>query len=225
MFFGPLTFIFILFFFFYILFFFFMVQINLVALAFSKIGIPSGYVFTALFFSLVGSFVNIPVKKIPQESMTEDTRVSFFGFRYVVPRFQRKETVLAVNVGGAVIPTILSIYLIAKTGLWLQSVIATAIMSVITYKFARPIRGVGIALPAFLPPIFAALISVIVAYSYAPVIAYICGTLGTLIGADIINLNKIGDLGAPVASIGGAGTFDGIFLNGVIAVLLAMLLT
>jgi uncharacterized membrane protein len=28
-------------------------------------------------------------------------------------------------------------------------------------------------------------------------------------------------LGAPVASIGGAGTFDGIFLTGILAVLLA----
>ena len=32
-------------------------------------------------------------------------------------------------------------------------------------------------------------------------------------------------LGAPVASIGGAGTFDGIFLTGILSVLLASLLT
>ncbi len=30
-----------------------------------------------------------------------------------------------------------------------------------------------------------------------------------------------GGLGAPVASIGGTGTFDGIFLTGILAVLLA----
>jgi uncharacterized membrane protein len=45
--------------------------------------------------------------------------------------------------------------------------------------------------------------------------------MGTLIGADLLNLAKIGTLGAPVASIGGAGTFDGIFLTGILAVLLA----
>ena len=54
----------------------------------------------------------------------------------------------------------------------------------------------------------------------APVVAYVAGTLGTLIGADILNLRKIHGLGAPVASIGGAGTFDGIFLAGIIAVML-----
>ena len=45
--------------------------------------------------------------------------------------------------------------------------------------------------------------------------------MGTLIGADLLNLDKISGLGAPVASIGGAGTFDGIFLIGIMAVLLA----
>jgi uncharacterized membrane protein len=87
------------------------------------------------------------------------------------------------------------------------------------------VRGLGIALPPFLPPILAAVASVIIAYEYAPVVAYISGTLGTLVGADLLNLKQIGKLGAPVASIGGAGTFDGIFLNGIFAVLLAALLS
>ncbi|HDZ23942.1 MAG TPA: DUF1614 domain-containing protein [Desulfobacteraceae bacterium] len=225
MFFGPLAFIFILLFFFYIVFFFFMVQINLIALAFTKIGIPSEYVFTALFFSLVGSFINIPIKKIPQHTMTDETMVRFFGSRYRIPNWQKMETVLAVNVGGAVIPVLISIYLLFKTGLWGRAAIATAIITMVTYRFAKPIKGVGIALPAFLPPVLAALISVFVAYHGAPVVAYISGTIGTLIGADILNLRKIGNLGAPLVSIGGAGTFDGIFLNGIIAVLLAVFLS
>ena len=52
-------------------------------------------------------------------------------------------------------------------------------------------------------------------------VAYVSGTLGTLIGADLLNLSRIQGLGAPVVSIGGAGTFDGIFLTGIVAVLLA----
>ena len=50
-----------------------------------------------------------------------------------------------------------------------------------------------------------------------------CGSLGTLIGADLLNLGKVAGLGAPIASIGGAGKFDGIFLSGLIGVLLASL--
>lgn len=224
MFFNPLTFLFIILFFFFIVFFFIMVQINIIALAFTSIGIPPEYVFSALFFTLVGSFINIPVKRIPQESMFADSRVDFFGFRYVIPVWKKKETILAVNVGGAVIPVLISIYLLFKTGIWARAGIATAMMALFTYKLARPVRGVGIAMPAFLPPLAAALIAVIIGSGYVPVVAYISGTVGTLIGADLLNLEKIKDLGAPVASIGGAGTFDGIFLNGVLAVLLAALL-
>ena len=47
----------------------------------------------------------------------------------------------------------------------------------------------------------------------------------SFVGADILNLKKIGNQGVPVASIGGAGTFDGIFLNGIFAVLLAAVLS
>ncbi len=54
-------------------------------------------------------------------------------------------------------------------------------------------------------------------------LAYISGSLGTLIGADLLNLDKLQGLGAPIASIGGAGTFDGIFLTGIVAVLVASL--
>jgi len=50
--------------------------------------------------------------------------------------------------------------------------------------------------------------------------AYTSGVFGTLFGADILNLHKISTIGARIASIGGAGTFDGIFLSGIISVLL-----
>ena len=96
-------------------------------------------------------------------------------------------------------------------------------MTMATYRMARPVKGLGIALPGFLPPIMAALIALILDYRSAPAIAYVAGTLGTLIGADMLHLKKISGLGAPVASIGGAGTFDGIFLNGILAVLLSAL--
>ena len=225
MFFNPLTFLFMVIFFFIVLFFFIMIQVNVIALAFAKIGIPGHYIFTALFAILLGSFLNIPVKRIPQDSLVEERWVGFFGFRHAIPVRRKKETVLAVNLGGAVIPCLLSVYLLFKTGLWVQGLAGTAIMTLVTFRLARPIKGVGIALPAFIPPILAALLAVIIAYDQAPALAYISGTLGSLIGADILNLPKIRNLGAPVASIGGAGTFDGVFLTGIMAVLLSVILT
>jgi hypothetical protein len=68
-----------------------------------------------------------------------------------------------------------------------------------------------------------AIVAVILSREDSAPLAYIAGSLGTLIGADLANLSKVRGLGAPVASIGGAGTFDGIFLTGILAVLLASL--
>lgn len=220
-----MTFVFILLFFFLVLFFFVLVQVNAIVLAFIKIGIPTEKVFATLIALLLGSFINIPIKKIPQEIMVTERRINFFGLSYMVPVWRRKMTVVAVNVGGALIPTLISLYLLIRTGLYLKASLATLFMTLICFKMAKPIRGIGIALPFFVPPALAALFSLFLAYKDAPVIAYISGTLGTLIGADILNLKKIGNLGAPVASIGGAGTFDGIFLTGVLAVLLSVFFT
>ncbi len=208
-----------------IFFIFFLVQTNLIILAFLRIGIPHQYVFAALLVTIFGSFINIPVKKIPQETMTAERRVTFYGFTYRVAVPRRKDTVLAINVGGAIIPTLVSLYLVIKTGLYVKSFIATAFLAAVTFRLATPLPGIGIALPFFAPPLLAAVVSVILSYDYAPIIAYISGTVGTLFGADILNLKKINSLGAPVASIGGAGTFDGIFLNGIIAVILSAILT
>src|SRR6266545_2246474 len=86
---------------------------------------------------------------------------------------------------------------------------------------ARPVKGVGIVLPGLVPPVVAAITALAISEPLAPALAYVAGVLGTLVGADLLNLPRIRKLGAPVASIGGAGTFDGIFLSGLLAVLIA----
>ena len=129
--------------------------------------------------------------------------------------------ILAVNVGGAVIPTLLSIYLLTKNRLWKRGLIAIACVAAICHGLAQPVHGVGIALPIFVPPLVAAVIAAVVSWRNAAPLAYAGGSLGVLIGADLLNLGKLEGLGAPVVSIGGAGTFDGIFVTGLMAVLLA----
>jgi uncharacterized membrane protein len=88
---------------------------------------------------------------------------------------------------------------------------------------ARPVRGVGVVTPVFISPLVAAVSAILLSPAHPVIVAYVAGTLGTLIGADLLNLGKIPALGAPVASIGGAGTFDGVFLTGIIAALIAAL--
>jgi hypothetical protein len=116
---------------------------------------------------------------------------------------------VAVNVGGAVIPTLMSIYLLVKRDLRVKGLVATAIVALVIHWMAEPISGLGIAVPVFMPVLATAIVAVILSRQDSAPLAYIAGSLGTLIGADLTNLDKVRGLGAPVASIGGAGTFDG----------------
>ncbi len=221
MFFNPFTAL--IFFLFLVVFFvlLFFVQVGALTLAFSKIGISPQYMLTLFFLTLVGSAINIPIKRFEEDDLCDDRVIQFYGMRYRLPSPQRPcTTTLAVNVGGAVIPVLISLYILFKCQVPIRALLATTFMSVAVFKLARPIRGVGIGVPVLVPPLLAALIALIISPAKAPPVAYISGTLGTLIGADLMNLKKITGLGAPVASIGGAGTFDGIFLTGIIAVLL-----
>lgn len=220
--FFPVSLPFIVIFLLVLLFLFAFVQVGLIGIAFAKLGIsPFAALFT-LFASLWGSLINIPVRVFEEELVISGEEVTFFGVRYVIPVIKgARVTVLAVNVGGAVIPSVISVYLVFRTGLNIEMIIATAIVAAVVHKLARPIKGVGIGMPALIPPVLAAFTAAVLSPENAPAVAYISGTMGTLIGADLLNIQKIRGLGAPVASIGGAGTFDGIFLTGVLAVLLA----
>ena len=199
-----------------------LIQLRILRYAYMKLGVGPGVALALLFGSLIGSYFNIPVTILPGSTIQSGEVVDFYGMRYVVPYVTSwPGTVLAVNVGGAVIPTLMSTYLVLRYQLWLKAAIAVVVIAVVIHASATPVQGVGIAVPVFAPVVATAILAFILSREYAAPLAYIGGSMGTLVGADLMNLDKIGSLGAPVASIGGAGTFDGIFLTGILAVLLA----
>lgn len=201
-----------------------LIEFRLLKHAYERMGVPQRYVLGVLLLSLLGSAINLPVAELPPEKMVSKRVVEYYGVRYVIPVVEeRAGTVIAVNVGGALIPLILSIYLVTRNRLYWQSLLAVAIVAAIVHLLAHPVRGVGIQVPIFVPPIVAAGAAMVVSWRRAPPLAYVCGSMGTLIGADLLNLDKIQGLGAPVASIGGAGTFDAVFLTGILAVLICPL--
>jgi len=201
-----------------------LLQLHALHYAYTRIGVSARTALLLLLASLIGSYINIPLAELPAQQMMSGREIEFFGMRYVVPVVvQWPGTVLAVNVGGALIPTLLSLYLLIKNELWASGAIATAIVAVVIHMLAQPVPGVGIAVPVFVPLLITAVVALLLSRDHAAPLAYISGSLGTLIGADLLNLDRIQGLGAPVASIGGAGTFDGIFLTGILAVLIASL--
>jgi uncharacterized membrane protein len=203
-----------------------LIELGILEYAYAKIGIGRKHMFALLVLSLLGSYINIPVAELPAREVVSDHQVTFYGMRYIIPFVvDGPRTLIAVNLGGAVLPTILSIYLLIKNRLYLLGLLSVIIVTAVIHYMAYPVRGVGIAVPTFIPPLVTTAVALLLSRKHAAPLAYIAGSLGTLIGADLLNLGKIPGMGAPIASIGGAGTFDGIFVTGIFSVLLASLMT
>jgi len=202
-----------------------LIQVGALRYAYLRLGVSSRVALLLLLASLFGSYLNIPLAELPgQQKLLVGQEIYFFGMRYPVPVVvDWPGTIIALNVGGALIPALMSLYLLARNGLWALGLLATACVSLVCYHLAEPVAGLGIALPIFVPAIATAIVALVLSRQYAAILAYAGGSLGTLIGADLLNLGQMQDLGAPVASIGGAGTFDGIFVTGILAVIIASL--
>ncbi|OGI48608.1 MAG: hypothetical protein A2151_02670 [Candidatus Muproteobacteria bacterium RBG_16_65_34] len=199
------------------------VQLGALTVAFDKLGLSPGSAFLLLFASLLGSAVNLPLFTMRAERPPEaPVPRPFPGLLRFPARAFTGRTNVAVNVGGCLMPLLFSLYLLGHAALpgW-QVIAAIAAVTAISRLISRPIPGLGIGMPIFVAPFSAAAIAMLLNAEASAPLAYIGGTLGVLIGADLLRLDDIRRLGAPFASIGGAGTFDGIFITGIVAVLLA----
>jgi uncharacterized membrane protein len=205
-----------------------------------ELGLPPWTFGGVLFLSLVGSYINIPVTTVEAEVPIYTYReVRFFWVTWRAPQVEMgvRKTVVTLNVGGAIVPMLISGYLVlfsipACSGdvadSYVKLLAVMAVVAFTTHRSSRIVRGLGIATPMLGPPATTALATLLIdlvsPMSCPTQIAYVGGTMGALIGADLMNLGKLPGVGAPMASIGGAGTFDGIYLTGIMSVLLVLLL-
>ena len=191
---------------------------HIVTIGFEKLGISPEITIFLLLVILIGSTINIPLGR--KKVFIKEQRMFFGLFKVRQPEVQG----IAINLGGAVIPILLSFYFLFlswRGGFEMKPVLIATILMIILSKFlARVIPGRGISLPAFIPPIFSAIFAMMLAPNFAAPCAFVAGTLGVLIGADLLNLKRVQKYGGYV-SIGGVGVFDGIFLVGIISALLA----
>ncbi len=197
----------------------FVLKMGILGYAYEKIGIQRHTAFFILVLSLVGSYLNLPVgEMMPEQPMRFHISMDPSGFSRLKPL----GTEIALNFGGAIVPTLISIYLLIKNALYIQAIAGVAFVSAVVHWLAVIEPGQGISVPIFAPPIVSAGVSMILARYQAAPLAYISGSLGTLIGADLLNVVAFVETGPPMIAIGGAGTFDGVFLTGILAVLLAV---
>lgn len=191
---------------------------HIIVVGFESLGISSQTTLLILYSILIGSLINIPLTK-KKLVLVQESR--FFGL-FSKPKIEQQY--LAINLGGGIIPVLLSFYflfIVNSRGFELEPVfIAIALMTIVSKLFSRVVPGKGVVVSAFIPPVFSALFSLVLAPGYAAPCAFISGVLGVLIGADLLNIPKIKNYRGYL-SIGGAGVFDGILLTGLVSALLS----
>ena len=140
------------------------------------------------------------------------------------------QTVIAVNVGGCLIPLLIALYevtFVLGDGYALRSLAVVVVANILVCYFAaRPVPRFGITMPAWISPLVAVAASWLMLSSpdyetvRAPV-AFVGGVMGPLVGADLLHLKDISRISTGMLSIGGAGKYDGIVLSGIMAALFA----
>lgn len=199
------------------------VQIGLINIAFEKLGLSERSAYLLLMCTLAGSFINLPLLTLKADNkvlLKMPMQMLRWPFSLRPPLPGRIS--VSVNVGGALVPVGFSLYLLGNYPMNPTHLIATvAVVAFIANRVSWPIPGIGIGMPTLIAPFAAALMATFIEPQLRAPLAYIGGTLGVLIGADLLRLNDIRKLGVPFASIGGAGAFDGVYVSGLLAVLLA----
>ena len=201
---------------------------SLFSTALVKLHLPPQAALWVILGILAGSGINIPVRRIARTKYVVEDPLALFGIAGWWPQFRRvrRETIIAVNVGGCLIPVGLALYetvhlMIGSRHSLFGLALGILVNTLVCYWMARPIEGIGIAMPGLLPALIAAMTALVLVPDQAAPVAFVAGVLGPLIGADLLHLRDISKLATGIASIGGAGTFDGIVLSGIVAAYLA----
>ncbi|MFM7614163.1 MAG: DUF1614 domain-containing protein [Synechococcales cyanobacterium] len=203
-------------------FIWFALAVDIVEIAVAKLGFSHQIAFFLFLLVIITSTINIPLYRLENtiEVVDEFATLWLREFWGIPLRRLERSTVVALNVGGGLIPVLLALYQISRGNL-LAITLVTTIVSVVGYFAARIVPGIGIQMNPLLAPLTAVISAMIIAPHAGAPVAFAGGILGTVIGADLLHLKDIQFMSEGVLSIGGAGVFDGIALCGLFALLLS----
>jgi uncharacterized membrane protein len=203
-------------------FLWFVVAVDIVEIAVAKLGFSPSIAFILLTLVILGSTINIPLYRTESTVAVADDFIDLWlrEFWGIPLRKVQRSTVVALNVGGGLIPVLLALYQFTQ-GNALAILLVTTIVTVVSYYASRVVPGIGIQMNPLLAPLTAVVSAMLLVPAHAAPVAFAGGILGTLIGADLLHLKDIQAKSSGVLSIGGAGVFDGIALCGLFALLLS----
>lgn len=202
-------------------FIWFAIAVDVVEIAVAKLGFSPNMALLLLLAVLVGGAINIPLyERVSSVSIVTDFTDLWLRRFWGIPlRKIEQKTVVALNVGGGLVPVLLALYQFARVSP-LAILVVTGLVTLVSYFSAHVVPGIGIQMNPLVAPLVAALSAVLLAGPDSPPVAFAGGILGVVIGADLLHLPKIERMTPGVLSIGGAGVFDGIALCGLFALLL-----
>ena len=205
--------------------------LGLAGAAFTRLGFSWIAALAVVFLMLLGSFVNVPLYRIKRDMIRVDNAAMPFAVAgNPVSSSPVWETVISLNLGGALIPAAVSVYLlyraiaVADMTVLQPVAVGIVIVAVIAWMATRSVPGYGLRAPLFIPGLAAVLCGLLLTGGTglsAGVTAFVAGTAGTLLGAGIGQLPRIRDLDIPEVSIGGAGMFGAVFLACILSALIA----
>jgi uncharacterized membrane protein len=205
--------------------------LGLVGAAFTRLGFSWIAALAVVLLMLLGSFVNLPLYRIKRDMVrVGNAELPFAGAGNPFVTSPVWETIISLNLGGAVIPVAVSLYLLyqatAITGMELLLPVAVGILIVagIAWMATRSVPGYGLRAPLFIPGLAALLCGLLLAGGTglsAGVTAFVAGTAGTLLGAGIAQIPRVREMEVPEVSIGGSGMFGAIFLACILSALIA----
>lgn len=221
-------------------FLFVFLPVSMVAEAFSKLGLTPAQGVLMLIAIMVGRMINIPVLTSERLVVVPGPRSVRFSVDEAgrpvrveqEPAGEVRKQVFAVNVGGLVLPFLLSVTFLIRQHMVFQSDgvypwIGFVLVMVAggCYAMAKPDVLTGIRIPLVLPALITFLcVYFFVPEPFRPVAAYVAGTMGAILGGNLIPLLSKrfrNSVGTPMVIIGGPGTFGGVFVAGILSVLLA----
>jgi uncharacterized membrane protein len=209
-----------------------LIVLDVMKTALRNLHLPAPLATLTIIGILVGGLINLPLYRVDRQTEQPVMRGYMLpGLGWVPLPRSSQQTIVAVNLGGCVIPAALAFFeaqfVVAAMPQAQWAMLLTTVVNIaVCFWLARPIRGVGIAIPAFIPPLLAIGMAWLLLDGpqyegiRAPV-AFIAGVAGPLVGADLMNLRRFERLSAGIISIGGAGTFDGIVISGIMAAFMA----
>ena len=209
-----------------------LVFLGFVGKAFTQLGFTWYEALAIVLLMLFGSFADIPLYTIRRD-MIRAVPGEFSDGSAAHPWAPEPvwDTVISLNLGGAVIPLLVSAYLLYSAMTKLETAIlgpvcaGIVIVAIIAYVATRLVPGYGIRAPLFMPGLAAILCGLLLTGGNtgltAGVTAFVAGTAGTLLGAGIAWLPRVKDLEMPRVSIGGAGMFGAIFLACILSAMIA----